>query len=308
MYFTLGDCRKPTLCERRWLGGRRRRRRRSRRSRCGRTARWRWWVRRSSIQINLKPNPKWEVAGRQAPAEAPEPAEPEWAYGALETVEAAQFYNAVSRTGIQYGPHFRMVRRTNIAPDTAAQLRCEHALLSSQTPQRQCPMVLKPHGSHISLMSHGSHISQSQTVHVIFKVCAACACQTRIGFPDIFWLQMRFTGAEALSNVISPFHTCPAARRRWDRCFIRLLDGMLQVIGFADADGSDHSLRIPVRIRHIEIGAPGGTDAPALECTAERALGRVATPLAAIQGLELAAAPRSAAATHTKRAPDPTGS
>lgn len=82
---------------------------------------------------------------------------------------------------------------------------------------------------------------------------------------------------------------------------------MLQVIGFADADGSDHSLRIPVRIRHIEIGAPGGTDAPALACTAERALGRVATPLAAIQGLELAAAPRSAAATHTKRAPDPRG-
>ena len=58
------------------------------------------------------------------PAEAAEAAGPEWAYGALETVEAAQFYNAVSRTGIQYGPHFRIVRRTNIAPDTAAQLRC----------------------------------------------------------------------------------------------------------------------------------------------------------------------------------------
>ena len=82
---------------------------------------------------------------------------------------------------------------------------------------------------------------------------------------------------------------------------------MLQVIGFADADGSDHSLRIPVRIRHIEIGAPGGTDAPAVACTAERALGCVRTPLAKIQGLELAAAPRSAAATHTKCAPGPAG-
>jgi hypothetical protein len=58
-----------------------------------------------------------------APAGDSEPAEPEWRFSALETVEAAQFYNAVSRTGIQYGPHFRMVRRTNIAPDTAAELR-----------------------------------------------------------------------------------------------------------------------------------------------------------------------------------------
>ncbi len=90
------------------------------------------------------------------------------------------------------------------------------------------------------------------------------------------------------------------AARRWDNCFIRLLDGMLQVLGFADADGGDHALRIPVRIRHIEIGAPGGAAAPALPCDAQRALGRVATPLAAIQGLELAAAPRSAAAQTTK--------
>ena len=93
------------------------------------------------------------------------------------------------------------------------------------------------------------------------------------------------------------------ARCRWDNCFIRLLDGMLQVLGFADADGGDHALRIPVRIRHLEIGAPGGAAAPALRCDAQRALGRVATPLAAIQGLELAAAPRSAAPPTTKCGP-----
>ena len=93
--------------------------------------------------------------------------------------------------------------------------------------------------------------------------------------------------------------------RRWDQCFIRLLDGMLQVIGFADADGDDHALRIPVRIRGIEIGGPAGTPAPALACRVQRARGAVATPLATISGLELAAAPRSAAASNTKCAPAP---
>ena len=91
--------------------------------------------------------------------------------------------------------------------------------------------------------------------------------------------------------------------RRWDQCFIRLLDGMLQVIGFADADGNDHALRIPVRIRGIEVSAPAGTSAPAVACRVERARGAVTTPLATISGLELAAAPRSAAASNTKRAP-----
>ena len=78
---------------------------------------------------------------------------------------------------------------------------------------------------------------------------------------------------------------------------------MLQVIGFADADGDDHALRIPVRIRGIEIRAPAGSGAPALPCAVERARGRVTTPLASITGLELAAAPRSAAASNTKCAP-----
>ena len=80
---------------------------------------------------------------------------------------------------------------------------------------------------------------------------------------------------------------------------------MLQVIGFADADGDDHALRIPVRIRGIEIGGPAGTPAPALACRVQRARGAVVTPLATISGLELAAAPRSAAASNTKCAPAP---
>lgn len=49
---------------------------------------------------------------------------PEWEYSPLETVEAPHFYNAVGRTGIKYGKHFRMVQRTNIFPDTSALLRC----------------------------------------------------------------------------------------------------------------------------------------------------------------------------------------
>lgn len=50
--------------------------------------------------------------------------EPQWEHSALETVEAHQFYNAVGRTGIKYGPRFRMVQRTNISADTSAVLRC----------------------------------------------------------------------------------------------------------------------------------------------------------------------------------------
>ncbi len=61
-------------------------------------------------------------------------------------MEAAQFYNAVSRTGINYGPNFRMVRRTNIAPDTAAQLRCAPHILvvskSNRNTSRQIAMGL----------------------------------------------------------------------------------------------------------------------------------------------------------------------
>ena len=63
-----------------------------------------------------------QEADGEAAAEAPE--EPEWGFSPLETVEKHHFYNAVGRTGIEYGPDFRMVRRTNIAPDTAAELRC----------------------------------------------------------------------------------------------------------------------------------------------------------------------------------------
>ena len=44
---------------------------------------------------------------------------------------------------------------------------------------------------------------------------------------------------------------------RWDGCFIRLLDGMLQAGALAGADMSDdYQLRIPTRIRALSIGNP----------------------------------------------------
>ena len=64
--------------------------------------------------------------GMQEAAEgkaAATPEEPEWGFSPLETVEKHHFYNAVGRTGIVYGKDFQMVRRTNIAPDTSAELR-----------------------------------------------------------------------------------------------------------------------------------------------------------------------------------------
>ncbi len=53
---------------------------------------------------------------------------------------------------------------------------------------------------------------------------------------------------------------------RWDGCFIRLLDGMLQ----AGALGStDYQLRIPTKIRHLEIldakpAMPAGSESESL--------------------------------------------
>lgn len=85
--------------------------------------------------------------------QAAEP-EPEWAHSALETVEAHQFYNAVGRTGIKYGPHFRMVQRTNISADTSALLRCaapsprvQHGVRRAgvwECPGAVCPMRAYP--------------------------------------------------------------------------------------------------------------------------------------------------------------------
>ena len=50
-------------------------------------------------------------------------------------------------------------------------------------------------------------------------------------------------------------HACFACR--WDRCWIRLLDGILQL---SVAGTRDFELRIPTRIRSIVINNTAGTD------------------------------------------------
>ena len=90
---------------------------------------------------------------------------------------------------------------------------------------------------------------------------------------------------------------------RWDDCFIRLLDGMLQVVGFTDKSLQDNMLKIPTRIRSITIAHPEGSGLAALPCTTQRVLGTVSTPLASIQGLELSAAPRQAEPAGTRCKP-----
>ena len=53
-------------------------------------------------------------------------------------------------------------------------------------------------------------------------------------------------------------------RCRWDGCFIRLLDGMLQT-GALNLVGSDYKLRIPTAIRHLAISLPGPDMLPGSE-------------------------------------------
>ena len=86
---------------------------------------------------------------------------------------------------------------------------------------------------------------------------------------------------------------------RWDDCFIRLLDGMLQVVGFTDKTLQDAMLKIPTRIRSIRIPHPEGSRLPSLPCATKRLLGSVSPPLCSIAGLELSAAPRQAAPANT---------
>lgn len=52
-------------------------------------------------------------ADREA-AEKPTEQAPGWPYDAVNTVEAAAFYRDVARTGINYGPHFRMVQKASV--------------------------------------------------------------------------------------------------------------------------------------------------------------------------------------------------
>ena len=88
--------------------------------------------------------------------------------------------------------------------------------------------------------------------------------------------------------------------RRWDDCFIRLLDGMLQVVGFTDKALQDNMLKIPTRIRAIRIPHPEGSPLASLPCATKRTLGSVSTPLCSIVGLELSAAPRQAEPPNTR--------
>ena len=46
-----------------------------------------------------------------------------WAHGPLETIDAGQFYRVIGRTGINYGPTFRMVKRVATS-DVEGMLRC----------------------------------------------------------------------------------------------------------------------------------------------------------------------------------------
>ena len=79
--------------------------------------------------------------------------------------------------------------------------------------------------------------------------------------------------------------------RRWDECWIRLLDGMLQL---SFSDSNDYQLRIPVRVRNIVIRQPVGRPACQLLVRMDRFLGTVENDLASITGMELMAAPRRA--------------
>ena len=55
--------------------------------------------------------------------------------------------------------------------------------------------------------------------------------------------------------VSQSLNLCGASR--WDKCWIRLLDGMLQL---SVAGTRDYELRIPTRIRSIVINNAAGTD------------------------------------------------
>lgn len=54
------------------------------------------------------------AAPAEEPPAAPEPVMVDWPYEALDTVDAGTFYLDVSRAGIQYGPHFKMVTKRHI--------------------------------------------------------------------------------------------------------------------------------------------------------------------------------------------------
>ena len=46
-------------------------------------------------------------------------------------------------------------------------------------------------------------------------------------------------------------------RCRWNGCFIRFLDGLLQATAYTHLAGADRALRVPVHIRSLVIKQPG---------------------------------------------------
>ena len=91
--------------------------------------------------------------------------------------------------------------------------------------------------------------------------------------------------------------SCRAVLCRWEGCFIRFLDGMLQVNGWMTSGAG--SLKIPTGIRSLVIAHPEGCAHGWQPYTAQRLLGELTTPLATITGLSLSPAPRSAGLLNT---------
>ncbi|KAK9904717.1 hypothetical protein WJX75_001194 [Coccomyxa subellipsoidea] len=104
--------------------------------------------------------------------------------------------------------------------------------------------------------------------------------RTGITYGDTFRMVKRVASSDA------------AAMMRWDQCWIRLLDGMLQL---SVAGTRDYELRIPTRIRSILINCAAGTPDGQIYVTMDRFMGTVTNELATISGLELTVAPRRAA-------------
>ena len=86
------------------------------------------------------------------------------------------------------------------------------------------------------------------------------------------------------------------AQLAWTGCWIVALDNMMQALGAAS--GLDASLRLPVGLRRVVVSVPAGDPTvTAVPLTIDTVLGRVASPWATVEGLDLVPAPRRAAAT-----------
>ena len=91
--------------------------------------------------------------------------------------------------------------------------------------------------------------------------------------------------------------SCSPVLCRWEGCFIRFLDGMLQVNGWMTSGAG--TLKIPTGIRSLVIAHPEGCAHGWQPYSAQRLLGELTTPLATITGLSLSPAPRSAGLLNT---------